>query len=362
MSFDTPPALRWSSLATFLDAPSEQEAANALEGLLGEDAGRQIRDVVKRELGGFGVSHLDDVVADVRLAMTQRLQALRRGKGEPIDNLRGYITRVAEHACYSFLRRRYPERSRFRNRVRYVAGRHPSIALEREAGIWRCKTRRTVRVAPAPGAAAAFIDDPRTFLESTGINLQQPLPELIDTVLTGLDRPIELDRLVDGLASALGIKDATAAVPRSLDEPDPIESIPDPSPAAVEVLSHREELLRAWNEIAALPARQRSALLLNLRDPEGGAVLHLLPATGVVSQAAIARVLELSEDMLARLWNRLPLDDRTIAESMGLTRQQVINLRKSARARLMRRLQGDRLLEAGNTASRRASSGSVGIE
>jgi hypothetical protein len=38
------------------------------------------------------------------------------------------------------------------------------------------------------------------------------------------------------------------------------------------------------------------------------------------------------------LWKELPLDDLTIAGRLGATRQQVINLRKSARARLVRRL------------------------
>jgi hypothetical protein len=41
---------------------------------------------------------------------------------------------------------------------------------------------------------------------------------------------------------------------------------------------------------------------------------------------------------LSEIWGRLPVDDHTIAERLGLTRQQVINLRKSARARLARRM------------------------
>jgi hypothetical protein len=45
---------------------------------------------------------------------------------------------------------------------------------------------------------------------------------------------------------------------------------------------------------------------------------------------------------LRTLLTRLPLDDLTIAARLGLTRQQVINLRKSARLRLARRLR-DRL-------------------
>jgi hypothetical protein len=40
------------------------------------------------------------------------------------------------------------------------------------------------------------------------------------------------------------------------------------------------------------------------------------------------------------LWESLPLEDTTIAGRFRLTRQQVINARKSARERLTRRLKG----------------------
>jgi hypothetical protein len=51
----------------------------------------------------------------------------------------------------------------------------------------------------------------------------------------------------------------------------------------------------------------------------------------------LAGTLEMDRGALDRLWDRLPVDDQTIAKRLGLTRQQVINLRKSARARLARR-------------------------
>ena len=102
-------------------------------------------------------------------------------------------------------------------------------------------------------------------------------------------------------------------------------------------LSDRQELEALWREVIALPVNQRAALLLNLRDPEGGSALHTLPATGLVSMRALADLLELEEAELGAIWDELPLDDLTIALRLGLTRQQVINLRKSARARLARR-------------------------
>jgi hypothetical protein len=103
------------------------------------------------------------------------------------------------------------------------------------------------------------------------------------------------------------------------------------------VLSDREELQALWREVAELPLNQRIALLLNLRDPDGGSAMHALPATGIVSMVELARLLGIDDAELAALWDQLPLDDLTIASRLGLTRQQVINLRKSARARLARR-------------------------
>ena len=51
-------------------------------------------------------------------------------------------------------------------------------------------------------------------------------------------------------------------------------------------------------------------------------------------------LLEIGVEDFAAVWNDLPLEDMRIAELLGLTRQQVINSRKSGRERLARRLKG----------------------
>jgi hypothetical protein len=53
---------------------------------------------------------------------------------------------------------------------------------------------------------------------------------------------------------------------------------------------------------------------------------------------AVAQALEMPEEQMANLWYDLPLEDAVIAQLLGCTRQQVINLRKAARARLRRRM------------------------
>ena len=99
-------------------------------------------------------------------------------------------------------------------------------------------------------------------------------------------------------------------------------------------------LQRLWDEVRQLPRQQRVALLLNLRDAEGRGCIALLPALGIATLGRLAEALEMSAEGFAEVWNETPLEDAKIAELLRLTRQQVINARKSARERLARRLKG----------------------
>lgn len=322
-------------LAPYLAAPTLESQADALERLLGVETERVLRDAVRRALGASPrfAAEAEDVASEVRVRIVQKLGELRRGDAEPIENFHGYVVRAAQHAAYALMRRRFPERTRLKNRVRYVAGHHPGIRLRTDAnGEWLCESSR-LRAAPAPGAARAFADDPAGFVGGAGLDRHGALPALTEGIVSRLDAPIALDVLADAIAVLQGIVDRVPAAGDAL-----VEQLADHTPAFDQTLAHRQTLERTWREIVELPPRQRAALLLNLRDPESGAVLTLLPATGLVTMEELARSLELSAAALQELWPRLPLDDLAIAERMGLTRQQVINLRKSARARLARRL------------------------
>jgi len=128
--------------------------------------------------------------------------------------------------------------------------------------------------------------------------------------------------------------------PRAGEGPErrPRADPPDRTPDAATRIEERSSLHRLWREIALLPARQATALLFNLRDEGRGNAIVLLPLTGVASLREIARVVGMPAERLAELWPLMPLEDATIAEILGTTRQQVINLRKAARERLGRRL------------------------
>ena len=123
-------------------------------------------------------------------------------------------------------------------------------------------------------------------------------------------------------------------------EAEPEERI-DETESIESSLIYRSALLEVWREIDLLPARQRIALLLGLRDENGSAITSLLILLRIATF-----------DQLAAIWDQLPLPDMVIAERLQLNRQQVINLRKSARDRLGRRLA---FLRGGNPLLDRAS-------
>ena len=70
----------------------------------------------------------------------------------------------------------------------------------------------------------------------------------------------------------------------------------------------------------------------------------LFAHTHIATLDELAEALELTLREFLELSNELPMEDSLMASHLGLTRQQVINLRTSARRRLarrMRRLEGD---------------------
>jgi DNA-directed RNA polymerase specialized sigma24 family protein len=326
-------------LAAFLRADSDAAAQAALAAIFDAAIERLLTETVRRSLAGSsrGAADADDVISETRVRLIRRLWAIRNEGADPIDDVAAYVATTATRTCYAHLRERFPARTRFRNQVRYSVMRHPDTTLESADGVWICRTT-ALRGAPAPGSLQQFVDAPATFLSSHRIDTSKPLPHLIAAVLARLDAPIELDRLVDALANVMGVVEIRAVTQGADEDVLALERVADPSPDRLRELADREALEGLWREVIALPVNQRVALLMNLRDPDGGAALHAIPATGIATRAQLAELLDVTALDLDELWDELPLDDLKIGGRLGLTRQQVINLRKSARARLARRI------------------------
>lgn len=324
-------------LVPFLEAATDGEAERHLVALLSGSAEPLARRIARSRLRSSGLDAADDVCAEVLVQILSRLRALRQSTpGAEIADFKSYVAVAAYNACHDHLRARYPQRWRLKSRVRYLLTHQPGLATwEGEAGepVAGFAAWREVTVPAAAGAIDRLREDPQAM---AGPSASRPLPDLVAALLDRLGGPVAVDELVDAIARIQGIQDAP--VVEAMDGAA-MEVVAAPeSSDAIAGLDARVALKRIWVEITALPPRQRVALLLNLKDADERDAIALFPLTGTVTIREIAGVLEMAPERLAALWGDLPLEDSAIATLLGVTRQQVINLRKCARERLERRL------------------------
>jgi RNA polymerase sigma factor (sigma-70 family) len=311
----------------YLDASAQSDEDALLAELVFENAAPVIRKTIARRLMGSSEQDRDDVAGDVTLDLITRLKKLKREGGVPIERFIAYAAVSAHNGCDQYLRQRYPQRHRLKNRLRYLLGKLPSFAIwENAERGWVCgknSWRDLSPITPEPGLASHLASPDR------GAEMV-----LID-VFERTAAPIEFDALVDIFADFWGIRDCAVALEFVVDTSPSIEPAPD------DVIAQRESLQYLWSGIMELPQPQRAALLLNLRDPQSGSPIWLLPSSGIASVRGIAELVGIPAGEFADLWSRLPVTDMEIAERLGVTRQQVINLRQAARQRLARRLRAN---------------------
>jgi len=270
-----------------------------------------------------------DIQQEVLLQLLAQLQRFRElPDGHPITDVRGMAAVIAHRTCARWLRRQFPERHALKNRLHYLLTRQRSFAL------WQDSEGKLV-------AGFAVWQQKKTITNVAGIEKlpkRKSLAETVATIFNYLNAPVEFDELVSGVAAIQGISDQP--VESLTDDEDAVHEPPAPEPDQAWRTEKRMFLQRLWEELQQLPRNQRAALLLNLKDATGFSSITLFPATGIATVRKLAEVLEISAEDFAAVWNDLPLEDARIAELLGLTRQQVINARKSGRERLARRLKG----------------------
>ncbi|MGH9752828.1 MAG: hypothetical protein ACREA2_08585 [Blastocatellia bacterium] len=340
-------------LASWLQAlltRGEEAAESALALLIEAHIEPVIRSVIrfKLRLGSAERADEEDLSQESLAQWLAELRKLGAGLDErSISDARGLAATITYRVCYAWLRRRSPRRHALRNRLQYLLARQAGLALWHGPGqseklliagfaAWRCRTL-------APSEKLRRLPSDEKFLARAGRLIgkgqEAKLNDLLAAIFDYVGGPVEFDELVKTVAELLRVTDRT------------VESIDADSGGAGYELADKEAdvawrvekrvfLQRLWEEVRQLPRGQRVALLLNLRDPEGWGCIALFPAIGIATLRQLAEALEMSAEKLAELWNELPLEDARIAEILQLTRQQVINARKSARERLARRLKG----------------------
>jgi hypothetical protein len=299
-----------------------------IERLLVGEAAPLIRRIVSRYVRGGGCLAADagDLESMISLRLLHKLRRIAASPAEGIEDLERYVAAVSYNVVNDYLRRRFPERTRHKNRLRYVLTHDPRLAL------WNAPVGPVAGLKQWHGSVAATtaatLDLGQTTSQITRkIRDKQHPADALHALFSAVSMPVALETLVDHTA-------ALWDVPLG---PVEVELVDEHEAAPLQI--DRREMLRAlWCEIEQLRPMQRKALLLNLRDEETVNVVALLVLTGTARFDGVAAALEMTGERLSAIWNDLPLDDLRIAALLNVTRQQVINLRKSARERLRRRL------------------------
>jgi len=291
-----------------------EELESEIARILSDDARPLVKLVVSRYTKSGNLltaEDAEDVAATVDVRLVEKLRSAASDPRDSIRDLHSYVATVAHNAVNDFLRKRYPQHARLKKRLRYMLDRDGrfavwtgSLGLVCGLGAWRGRGD-VIDVPPARNGSDAYAD-------------------ALDDLFRAAGRPMLFDAVV------AHFQDTTC-------EEHAIDDEADRTPAPDEQLQDRQSVRALWLEIRELPPMQRKALLLNLRYGGELDALPVLLFSGVAGIGELAAALEMGERELAAIWNELPWDDQHIASLLGVTRQQVINLRKSARERLGRR-------------------------
>jgi DNA-directed RNA polymerase specialized sigma24 family protein len=334
-------------LLPFLEAREGPPAERLFAELLSNCVEPLVKTIVRATLGrshadeihpdATELQDIDDVAGDAYLRILDRLRRLKASPdNSAITDLRSYVAVTAFNACNAYLRKKHPKRARLKTHLRYLLTRYPEFALwEEPEGRYLCglaQWRRT-REAGSAGRVVRRNLDPRMFASTTA----EITYELILEVFKCAGGPMFLEDFVNLIAEVKQITDTPSGRynERGLPRLSYLTADPFDLPATMD---EREYLRRLWNEMRQLPLRQRLALMLALKDIRRESMLTLLSELGIASYGEIASAVGLSADDFETILSCLPLNDREISKRLGITRQQVISARFSARRRLFRRL------------------------
>jgi hypothetical protein len=311
------------ALWPLIDAQDDRSQEAAIEVLLEEEVEPVIKSILdrfRRTEPNLHAEDLEEISSMAAIRLIRKIRAAALYEEHAIKVLPNYLATLTYNALYDFRRQRYPERHRLKRNLRYLLTREPAFAL------WETAEGIVAGLSVWKGQPPK----PATLPARSSVMREKSRPaEALQAILVELGHPLPFESLVDLVAELWDVRDVVVESGEY-----PADETCDP----LSSLEQREYLETLWSEIRELPDNQRTALLLNLRDAGGSNALTLFLLLNIADVTEVARMTGLSEDELNALWEQLPLDDLTIAGRLGLTRQQVINLRRSARTRLARRM------------------------
>jgi RNA polymerase sigma factor (sigma-70 family) len=257
---------------------------------------------------------------------------------EDIYEVSNYVATITHNVCNDFLRTKYPERNRLKNKLRDLMRRHPDFTW------WMVEDRLLCGLVSWSGRPESPNieklvaelngrgDESETNKLLVSCLIRLPLSRLVAELFSRVEGPIEIDQLVYIIARLQGIKDQ---MNESIDTEDlSALQIADSPGRFYERLELREFLLRLWNACCELPLSQRKAFVFTSSDNKGDSLLHIVLREQAITITKIYQALNMTREDLSAVWERLPMDGSTAAAELGTSTQMIAKWRHRALRKL----------------------------
>jgi DNA-directed RNA polymerase specialized sigma24 family protein len=337
-----------SLLQAFLDEPDEAKSEEMLGELICKHAQPVIQHIILSKLNvsrgrwdAVEWQDREDICNDVIIRLIRRLMRMKVGGTEVLDSFQGYVAVTTYNAVSSYFRRKYPDRSRLREKLRYLLSRHERFSLwQGEDKEWLCGFAEWHdQPFSARDRMRQLQHDPS--LLGLGLHSHEwgnQTLRLVRAVFEFVRGAVVLEDLVDLVIGIPGVKSRTRRAEPDEKDPAIVAAAYCASPGQNEIVERQKYLRQVWKEICELPMGQRMAMLLNLPDDDGVNITVHFASCSIATGREMADALTLSLEELSGLWEKLPLSDAEIGVRLGLTASKVVTLRQSARRRLLRRM------------------------
>ncbi len=338
-------------LKKFLSAKDVAESERQLAILLAEHAETRIKNIIMARLHSYFNNYerhpdFEDLYSEVKTKLVTYLEELKAAPtARPCKDFLSYVAVIAHNACNDYLRQLYPVRARLYKQVRDLLHAHPDFAIwrakdENNRSDWICgfdSWQETKSTSKSTDWLQQFYESPRTVVErlaqGTDIHVME-LDDLLAAIFNQVGDPISVDGVVNVIADVKGIKDLPA-ISFDSDEQDLAQNLSDSRVRIDTILEMREPLMMIWEALCQLPRDEFKVYMLYARDVAGEDLITLFLAAKIVTASQIAEMLDLTTDQFQGAWlARLPLDNESIAEELGIKVERVYKLRFQAGKRL----------------------------
>jgi len=331
-------------LLPYLQATDHADREQHLQEILTAYAVPEVRYALRRRLSFHVDTHgknphnqdAEDLFQEIMTKIVQALHDLKEpSSNATIEDFKEYIARVTANCCNDVLRKQSPSRTRLKYNLRFLLAHHENFAVWKSANmtLTGLSEWRNEGVSSAQLGFSYDSQELETFRAARwpGENIKQvPLPQIVLEIFRWRSNPIEIDELVTIVADMQQIEDLPTVALH--------ENLSTDTSSAQGRLEGKDVLRLLWRALRELSTEQRDVFSFGFEDDRGRDLFTVLLETETVTFRELTQEFGRPTDDIVRLWSKMPMDNKAIAQELNLTRGRVYQYRSRALEKLKKGL------------------------